>query len=84
MFADDDRRWTYPSRFVATTRSDADGHFRLPKLPPAAYLAVAVSDLEDGGWTDPAVLDSLRGPATPFILDEGETQALSLGVSPRP
>lgn len=69
---------------MRTTRSDADGAFRLRQFPPAAYLAVAVPALPSGAAANPEFLDSLRGQATPFILDEGETQVLALTARASP
>jgi hypothetical protein len=80
VFPDDAAKWTYPSRYVRSVRSDARGAFRITGLPPERYLAVAVDFLEDGEWTDPEFLERIRPEATTFSLAEGERRGLDLRV----
>ena len=79
LFAADSAKWTYPSRFVKATRTDAQGTFRVTGLPGnERYLAVAVDYLEDGQAEDPLFLDRLRSAATPFSLNEGERRTIEV------
>jgi hypothetical protein len=78
LFAADPARWVYPTRHVTTARADDRGAFTVEGLPPSDYLAVAVDDLDAGASEDPDFLESLRERATPFSIDYGETQALTL------
>jgi hypothetical protein len=84
VFPDDETKWKYQSRYVRTTRADADGRFQIRGLPPSdRYLAVALDYLEDGEQDDPQFLDRLRSRATSFNLREGEQRSLQLDVSSR-
>ena len=79
VFAEDAKKWTYPSRHVRAVRTDGDGAFRISGLPGGErYLAVAVDFLEDGEWTDPDLLERLRTGATGFSLDAGERRSVDL------
>lgn len=84
IFPDDPGKWNWPSRFVKTTRSDADGRFMIRALPLGErYLAVALDYLEDGDEQDPQLLERLRTRATSFLLGEGEQRSLQLEVRGR-
>jgi len=84
VFAEDDRKWAYPSRFVRVARTSDRGAFRISALPPnEEYRAIAVDYLEDGEETDPELLSRLRDRATRFSLREGERQILDLRVIQR-
>jgi hypothetical protein len=78
IFPEDAARWTYPSRLVRVTRTDASGRFRVTALPPARYLAVAVDYLEEGEEYDTEVLDRLRSRAVPVAVARGATPPLDL------
>lgn len=79
VFPDDAKKWTYPSRYVRSARTDEQGAFRISGLPAdERYLAVAVDFLEDGEWTDPEFLERARTGATTFSLSEGERRAVDL------
>jgi len=84
VFAEDDRKWAYPSRFVRVARTSDRGAFRISALPPnEEYRAIAVDYLEDGEETDPELLSRLRDRATRFSLREGERRILDLRVIQR-
>jgi hypothetical protein len=84
VFADDESRWTYPSRYVRVTRTDEQGRFEVRGLPPnERYLALAVDYLEDGEEQDPQTLERLRSRATSFSLGEGERRSVWLDLVQR-
>jgi hypothetical protein len=84
VFPDDAARWTYPSRYVKTTRADERGAFRIEGLPAnERYLALAIDYLEDGEEQDSQFLDRLRSRATSFPLSEGEQRSIMLDPSAR-
>jgi hypothetical protein len=83
-FADDDKKWTYPSRYIKTARTDATGAFRMRGVPPdQTYRFVAVDYVEDGEETDPEFLARLRDRATRLPLSEGEHKGIDLRLIQR-
>ena len=78
VFASDESRWKYPSRFIAMIRPNQDGGFLVRGLPPEDYLVVAVPPVQGTMWQDPEFLATLRGRATAVTLAEGEKQTLDL------
>lgn len=82
VFSADAASRGYPSRFVATARSDQDGRFKIGNLPPGCYLAVAL-DYVQAGEHDRECLESLRRIATPFTLSCGEAKTLDLALRKR-
>jgi hypothetical protein len=77
-------RWTFPSRYIRTTRADAQGNFRIADLPPGErYLAAALDYLEEGEHEDAQFLERLRGRATSFSLSEGQQRAIRLDAVSR-
>jgi hypothetical protein len=50
-------------------------------LPPGGYYAIAVEYVAQGEWGDPEVLERLRGKATRFTVNDGETQTLTLKLT---
>jgi hypothetical protein len=83
LFADDPRYWTPRSRRVQATRPATDGRFSFRNLPGGAYRLVAVEDLEDGQWFDPAVLRQLAGAALAITVGDAETKTQDIRVAPR-
>jgi hypothetical protein len=82
VFGDDPELWTMPmSRWVAGTRPDQDGRFKVQHLPPGSYYAVAVDYVEQGAWGDPDLLERLKGAARRFTLEEGSIETLDLKIS---
>jgi hypothetical protein len=73
-YAEDEAYWHSHSRHIAATRTGPDGTYRFPGLPPADYLVVAVDDVEQGEWFDPAFLERMRRHAVRVRLSEGEQQ----------
>jgi hypothetical protein len=81
VFADDPRYWTPQSRRIQATRPATDGAFSFRNLPGGAYRIVAVDDLEDGQWLDPAVLRQVSAAAIPITVADGETKTQDLRVA---
>jgi hypothetical protein len=81
VFAADEDKWGFQSRYIRAARPDQDGRFQIRGLPPHdEYLALAVQGLEDGQAGDPEFLATLRQRATTLSLKEGETRTLDLRV----
>ena len=79
VFAADAARWACPSRFVRSTRADAQGGFRIAGLPGnERYMAAAVEYLEQGEADDPQFLERMRTGATTFSLNEGERKTIEV------
>jgi hypothetical protein len=81
VFADDPRYWTPQSRRIQATRPATDGAFSFRNIPGGAYRIVAVDDLEDGQWLDPAVLQQVSAGAIPITIADGETKTQDLRVA---
>lgn len=78
IFPEDPTKWTFPSRYVRSVRTDEQGAFRVTGLPPERYFAAPLEFVEDGAWTAPEFLESIRPGATGFSLADGEQRALDL------
>jgi hypothetical protein len=84
VFAEDATKWASGSRYVRTTRADAQGQFRIADLPAGErYLAAALDYLEEGEQEDAEFLERLRGRATSFSLSEGQQRAIRLDAITR-
>jgi len=85
VFPRDEGTWWYPSRAIRSARTDASGRFEITGLPPGErYHAVAVDYLIAEEEYDAAFLDSVRGAATDFVLnDEGDQRTLQLDLVER-
>jgi hypothetical protein len=84
VFPDDAAKWTYPSRYLRTTRTDREGRFQISGLPPdERYLAAAVDYIDDGEGEDPQFLERLRARATSVSLGEGQRRSIQLDVIAR-
>ena len=77
-FSADDALWFPQSRHIQTARSGADGAYRLNALPAGDYLVVAVDDIEQGEWFDPAFLEQMRERAVKVTLGEGAQKTQDL------
>lgn len=69
--AADRRYWTPRSRRIRATRPSSDGHFSFDGLPAGDYRLLAVDDVEDGQWFDPAYLEKVAGTSIAVTLAEG-------------
>lgn len=71
-FPADSKEWSPQSRRIQSARADQNGVYRIAALPPGEYLLVAVDDVEQGEWFDPAYLEEVKAGATRVTLAEGE------------
>jgi hypothetical protein len=81
IFAADETRWAYPSRFVRVIRPDQHGTIDVRGLPTEHYLAFAAPGIARGSETNPEFLDQISRTASSFTLGAGETRALTISVS---
>jgi protocatechuate 3,4-dioxygenase beta subunit len=59
VFPADRGEWFYNSRRIAGVRTGSDGRYTIRNLPPGDYRIAATSELDQGEWFDPAVLERL-------------------------
>ena len=78
LFATDRSSWFFNSRRIAAGRTNAQGRYRIVNLPAGEYYAVAASDLDEGDWFDPVVLEQLARRATLVRLEEDEQNSLDI------
>jgi len=84
VFPEESTLWGVRSRYVRLARTDSRGQFRITGLPPGQrYLAIAADYLEEGEHTDPEFLESMRGLAVPFALEEHGKLAVGLRIIER-
>jgi hypothetical protein len=77
-FSSDPQFWRAQSRRIATSRTGQAGTYRIRALPAGDYLIVAVDDVEQGEWFDPAYLDSIKDKAQHVTLNDGDNKTLDL------
>jgi hypothetical protein len=80
-YAENEAYWHSHSRHIASALTGQDGTYRFSGLPPADYLVVAVDDVEQGAWFDPAFLERMRRHALRVRLGEGEQQARDVRIA---
>lgn len=80
VFAADQDRWTYPSRFVRSAAIQADGTFRVLGLPPGEYLVARVASLTSA-WDAPESLAPLRSGATAVAIAPGRSVTLTVRIA---
>jgi protocatechuate 3,4-dioxygenase beta subunit len=78
VFPADERLWFPQSRQITTARTDQSGAYKLASIPAGDYLVVAVDDVEQGEWFDPAFLDQIRGSAAKVRIEEGDQHVQDL------
>ena len=64
--------------------SDAQGRFRIERLPPGDYLVAAVVDVEPSEAVSDDTLESVRASATTVRVREGQTETVALKLPPLP
>lgn len=77
-FGTDPQLWRAQSRRIAVARTGQSGAYRIRALPPGDYYMIAVDDVEQGEWFDPAYLDSVKDKATRVTLNEGDKKTQDL------
>jgi hypothetical protein len=77
-FSTDPQYWRAQSRHIQAVRTDQSGAYRLRNLPAGDYLIVAVDDVEQGEWFDPAYLDQAREGAKHLSISEEEKKTQDL------
>jgi carboxypeptidase family protein len=77
-FSSDPQYWRAQSRHIQAARTDQTGAYRIRNLPAGDYLIVAVDDVEQGEWFDPAYLEQARTAARHVSITEGEKKAQDL------
>jgi Carboxypeptidase regulatory-like domain len=80
VFSSDRTHWTPQSRRVRAMRPSAEGRFTVRNLPAGDYLIAAVTDIEDGEWGDPGVLQQLSTVSMKLTLAEGEKKSQDIQV----
>ena len=83
VFAQDPVHWTVQTRYVSIARPGPDDLYTV-RLLPGDYYAVAMTDVEQGAWTDPDFLSQARDHATKFSIGDGEKKTVDLRVTPAP
>jgi hypothetical protein len=78
VFHRDAEKWPDESRYLRAVRPDQQGQFEIRGLPPGEYLAVALGYVQDGQWSDPEYLESIRRYAQRVRIGDGDTQTISL------
>jgi len=79
-YSTEQEHWRPQSRRIVTARTDQAGAFRMRNLPPGDYFIVAVDDVEQGEWFDPAFLEKVRPDATRVSVSEGEKKTQDLRI----
>jgi len=82
-FAQDPARWTVQTRWLSVARPGLDDKFHA-RLLAGDYYVVAMTDVENGAWTDPDFLAAAREHATKLSVGDRETKTIDLTVSPTP
>jgi hypothetical protein len=83
VFAEDNTKWAFPSRFLAVGAANQTGGFRVTGLPAGAYRVVALPASEIADAQDPEQLAKLTVFATSVLVGEGETQTVALKLLKR-
>lgn len=77
-FPQDDKLWQPQSRRIVTARTDKTGAYRFDMLPAGDYFVVAVDDVEQGEWFDPAFLEQVKDAAVKLTIGDGEQHTQDL------
>jgi hypothetical protein len=81
LFAAERTLWTPMSRRIRAVTSAADGTFLFRMVAPGEYWLAAVSDVDDGEWYDPALLERLvTSCAVKKSISEEEKKTLDVRI----
>jgi hypothetical protein len=83
VFPTDRGLWYPMSRFVRKGVSRTDGTFTIAALPVGVYNVVALGRsplLDDNGWQDPALLESLMAHAAIAAITDGPGPSVNLRI----
>ena len=83
VFAQDPAHWTVQTRHLSIARPGLDDLFHA-RLLAGDYYVVAMSDVENGAWTDPDFLAQARERAVKFTIADGEKKTIDLAVTTAP
>lgn len=86
LFPDDESLWRWPSRWVRAVQPDAQGKFRMSRLPSSSgYLIAAVpyQPVDPRRWADADVLTALRSLAAPLSMTSSELGTITVKVRQR-
>jgi hypothetical protein len=81
IYSVDRGAWVPGSRRIRTTRPATDGAFSVKGVPAGEYYLAALTDLENGEWNDPTLLERLIPSSIKVTLRDGEvtTQDVRIG-----
>ena len=81
LYSADRGAWIAGSRRIRATRPATDGAFSVKGVPAGEYYLAALTDLENGEWNDPALLERLIQSSIKVTLRDGEvtTQDVRIG-----
>ena len=77
-FSTDPQQWRPHSRQIQAVRTDQHGVYHLRGLPPGDYRLVALDDVEQGEWFDPAFLQRIETAAERLTISDGEKKTRDL------
>ncbi len=80
VFPMDRTHWIPNSRRIQAVRPSQDGKYTLRNLPAGEYLVVAIIDIEQGEWYDPAFLQRLAPSGMKLTLADGEKKTQDLQI----
>jgi hypothetical protein len=78
LFAKEPPAWTPPSRRIFGLKPDQNGRYLFPDVPAGDYLITTLTDVESGGWFDPALLARLVSSASPVTVRRGDKLEIDL------
>lgn len=80
VFPANESLWKPRSRYLRFALPDPEGTFRFMLVPSVDYLLIAVRDIEEGQWSDPDFLRSVKDLATRFSINEGESKTQDVKI----
>ncbi len=77
-FSTEAQYWRAQSRRISTSRTGDTGAYHIRGLPPGDYFILAVDDVEQGEWFDPAYLDAMKEKAQRITLQDGDKKSFDV------